>query len=456
MPQFTQPSLQSQIQKMRTSFLQQPEFPFGDLLPKSWFEQLDLDAGNYRTTVFSPLVTLEAFIKQTLSADGSCKEAVAGVWASRVEQQLPPPSVNTGPYCKARQRLPEELLHEAVQLSGEGLHAQAPEAWQWQGYNVKVVDGTTLLMADTPANQAQYPQPRSQQNGLGFPIARLVGVLSLSSGAVVDYALGPYRGKRTGELSLFARQLDSLTVGDLLLGDSYYCTYGLIALLEQREIPVVFELHAQRKADFRRGKRLGSKDHLVQWKKPVAKPVWMSADDYRALPATLTVRELAVGDKVYLTTLLDTKRFSKRAIATLYALRWTVELDLRTLKTELKMEKLRCQTSAMVRKEIAVHFLAYNFVRAAMAHAAQRHRQLPRALSFKATVQLIDAIKTQLLDLSHSALEALLKAIASTPIGQRQRAPQPRAVKQRPKPYPRLAVPRKIACQQLVASYSLG
>ena len=456
MCQFTQPCLQSQIQQMRTSFLQQPEFSFGDLLPTPWFEQLETEAGNYRTTVFSPLVTLEAFIKQTLSADGSCKEAVAGIWASPVEQQLPPPSVNTGPYCKARQRLPEELLHEAVQLSGQGLHAQAPEAWRWQGYNVKVVDGTTVLMPDTPANQAQYPQPRSQQSSLGFPIARLVAMVSLSSGAVVDDALGPYRGKRTGELSLFAAQLDSLTVGDLLLGDCYYCTYGLIALLEQREIPVVFERHAQRKTDFRRGKRLGSKDHLMHWEKPLVKPVWMSDDDYRALPTTLTVRELAVGGKVYVTTLLDAKRFSKRAISTLYALRWTVELDLRTLKTELKMEKLRCQTPAMVRKEIAVHFLAYNFIRAAMAHAAQRHQQLPRALSFKATVQLIDAMKTQLLDLSHSALEALLKAIASTPIGQRQRTPQPRAVKQRPKPYPRLAVPRKIACQQLVASYNLG
>ena len=206
MTQFTQPSLQSQIQRMRESFLQHPELPFSDLLPTQWFERLEAQVGNYRTKVFTPMVTLQAFIKQTLSADGSCKEAVAGVWASQVEQQLPVPSVNTGPYCKARQRLPEELLHEAVQVSGEGLHAQAPVAWQWQGYNVKVVDGTTVLMPDTPANQAQYPQPRSQKSGLGFPIARLVAMLSLSSGAVVDYALGPYRGKRTGELSLFAPQ----------------------------------------------------------------------------------------------------------------------------------------------------------------------------------------------------------------------------------------------------------
>lgn len=393
-------------------------------------------------------------MRQVLSADGSCQEAVTGIRASHVEDRRPAPSVNTGPYCNARQRLPEALLHEAVQISGAALHEQVPAAWQWHGYNVKRVDGTTVLMPDTPANQAEYPQPRSQQSGLGFPIARLVGLVSLGSGAVVDYALGPYQGKHTGELSLLAQQFDSLTPGDRLLGDRYFCTYGLIAEQQRRGIPVVFQSHAKRKVDFRRGIRLGVKDHIVQWQKPSRQPVWMSTADYEALPATLTVCELAVGGKVYVTTLLSAKRFSRAAIAKLYALRWIAELDLRTLKTDLHMDKLRCQTPAMVRKEIAVHFLAYNFIRAAIAHAAQRHQQSPRTLSFKATLQLLDQIKTQLHDLSEQALEALLKAIVSTPIGQRQRAPQPRAVKQRPKPYPRLAVPRTTACQQLLANRS--
>ena len=454
MTQFTKPTLQSQMQRMKDALLQRPELPFSDLLPAEWFERLEAQAGNYRTTVFTPIVTLQAFVRQTLSADSSCKEAVSGIWASRVEEQLPAPSVNTGPYCKARQRLPLALLHEAVQITGEGLHRHVPEDWKWQGYNVKLVDGTTLLMPDTPANQAQFPQPRSQQSGLGFPIARLVGVISLSSGALVDYAVGPYRGKKTGELSLLAQQLEALSPGDLLLGDRYYCTYALIAQQQHRAIPVLFETHAQRRPDFRRGTRLGTKDHLVEWTKPAQKPVWMSAQQYQELPPTLTVRELAVGGKVYVTTLLDAKRFSKKALAKLYDLRWLVELDLRTLKTDLQMDKLRCQTPEMVRKEIAVHFLAYNFMRAAMAQAAQRHQQIPRQFSFKATVQLLQAMKSQLLNLSQQALDALLKAIVSTRIGQRKRPPQPRAVKQRPKPFPRLAVPRKIACQQLVANYS--
>lgn len=454
MAQFTKASLQSQMQRMQESFLQRSELPFSDLLSEDWFERLEAQAGNYRTQVFTPIVTLQAFVRQVLSADGSCQEAVSGIWASRVEEQLPVPSVSTGPYCKARQRLPLGLLHEAVRATGASLHGQVPESWKWQGYNVKVVDGTTVLMPDTPANQAQFPQSRSQKRGLGFPIARLVGVMSLSSGAMVDYSLGPYRGKKTGELSLLAQQLDALQLGDLLLGDRYYCTYALIAQQQQRDIPVVFENHAKRAVDFRRGKRLGAKDHLIEWRKPSRKPVWMSVADYQALPPTLTVRELVVGGKVYVTTLLDAKRFSKKAIAQLYELRWVAELDLRTLKADLQMAKLRCQTPEMVRKEIAVHFLAYNFIRAAMAQAAQRHQQLPRTLSFKATLQLLDAMKTQLLNLSEYALEALLKAIVSTRIGQRKRPAQPRAVKQRPKPYPRLAVPRKIACQQLVASYS--
>lgn len=201
MIQSTKPSLRSQIKKMKDTFLQRSELPFSDLLPQEWFERLEAQAGHYRTTVFTPIVTLQAFMRQLLSADGSCKEAVSGVWAARIKERLPTPSVNTGPYCKARQRLPLALLHEAVQTSGERLHRQVPEHWKWRGYNVKLVDGTTVLMPDTPANQAQFPQSRSQKSGLGFPIARLVGVLSLSSGAVVDDALGPYRGKKTGELT---------------------------------------------------------------------------------------------------------------------------------------------------------------------------------------------------------------------------------------------------------------
>lgn len=453
MAQFTKASLRSQMQRMKEAFLQRSDMPFGDLLSEEWFERLETQAGDYRTKVYTPIVTLQAFVHQVLSADGSCQEAVMKVWASRLEEQLPAPSVSTGPYCKARQRLPLGLLHEAVQVSGQALHAQAPQAWKWHGYNVKVVDGTTVLMADTPANQAQFAQPRSQRAGVGFPIARLVGVMSLSSGAVVDYALGPYRGKKTGELSLFAEQCAALSLGDLLLGDRYYCTYALIAQQQQQGIPVLFESHAHRKVDFRRGRRLGAKDHLVEWHKPSQKPVWMSRQDYQALPSTLTVRELAVGGKVYVTTLLDAERFSKKALAKLYALRWTAELDLRTLKADLQMAKLRCQTPEMVRKEVAVHFLAYNLIRTAMAQAAQRHHQLPRELSFKAALQVLQAMKTQLLNLSEDALEALLKAIVSTRIGQRQRPTQPRAIKQRPKPYPRLAVPRKIACQQLLASY---
>lgn len=453
MIQSTKPSLRSQIKKMKETFLQRSELPFGDLLAPEWFERLEAQAGNYRTSVFTPIVTLQAFMRQILSADGSCKEAVSRIWASRVEERLAAPSVSTGPYCKARQRLPLALLHEAVQQSGQALHEPVPESWKWQGYNVKLVDGTTVLMPDTPANQAQFPQSRSQKSGLGFPIARLVGVMSLSSGAMVDYALGPYRGKKTGELSLLAQQLDALSLGDLLLGDRYYCTYALIAQQQHKGIPVLFENHAQRQVDFRRGRRLGAKDHRVEWRKPAKKPVWMSAEEYQALPPSLTVRELAVGGKVYVTTLLDAQRFSKKVLAKLYELRWVAELDLRTLKADLQMGKLRCQTPEMVRKEIAVHFLAYNFIRAAMAQAAHQHQQLPRLLSFKATLQLLDAMKTQLLGLSEHALKALLKAIVSTRIGQRKRSPQPRAVKQRPKPYPRLAVPRKTACQQLVANY---
>ena len=270
----------------------------------------------------------------------------------------------------------------------------------------------------------------------------------------MSYALGAYRGKGTGELPLFSEQLEALSEGDLLLGDCYYCTYALIAELDRRSIPVVFQCHAQRQVDFRRGQRLGTKDHLVHWCKPVTKPVWMSVEQYRALPSTLTVRELAVGSKVYVTTLVNEKRYGKKAIAQLYCQRWSAELDLRSLKSDLRMDKLRCQSPSMVRKEIAVRFLGYNFIRAAMVQAALCYHNKPRWLSFKATVRLLEAMKTQLLELSVSTLGSLLQAISSTGNRQRRRAPQPRAVKQRPKPYPRLKVPRKVVCHQLVDNFN--
>ena len=197
-----------------------------------------------------------------------------------------------------------------------------------------------------------------------YPIARLVALISLATGTVIDYRMAAYQGKGTGETSLFSQMLNTLVAGDFLLGDRYYCTFAIIALMQAKGIPVLFPLHANKKADF----KLGAKDHQVEWKKPKRKPVWMTALDYADLPEVITVREFKVKGIVHVTTLLNAKQFNKQELASLYKERWKIESDFLVNKTHMGMEMLRCKTPEMVQKEIAVHLLAYNIIPVSYTH----------------------------------------------------------------------------------------
>ena len=453
MPHAIRNCVNRQIDRFRKSFLQFQDLPFNDFFPATVIADIIKHTPHQRTSVFTPLVTLKAFIFQVLSDDGSCRHAVAGVLADRLGDGKAANTVNTGPYCKARKRLPSKQLAEAATNVGLRLHQQMPDAWRWKGYNVVLTDGTTVLMPDTPDNQAVFPQQGNQKPGLGFPIARMVALISLAAGTVMAYSLGAYQGKGTGETSLLSQLLGDLSVGDLLLADRYYCTFGIIALLQSCGVPVLFQMHANKKVNFSQGVSLGAKDHLVDWEKPKRKPVWMSDQDYAALPETITVRELSVDGVVYVTTLLDSKLFGKQEVAKLYKERWKIELDFRSIKTNMGMEMLRCKSPDGVQKEIAVHLLAYNLIRGNLAQAACLHQKVPRQLSFRSAVQLVTQAAKQFVTLAGTLLTktllALLKAVASTDIGRQKRKSQPRAVKRRPKPFPLLTVPRSEACLSL-------
>ena len=445
--------IKQQIDRFKKSFLQTQDLPFEEFFPAASIADIIANTPHKRSSVFSPLVTLKAFIFQTLSDDGSCKKAVASVMSDRIGKDKPANSYNTGPYCKARQRLPLEQLSEAATTAGLNLHQQTPAAWRWKGHNVVLTDGVIIQMPDTPENQVDYPQPNSQKPGLGFPVARMVALVSLAAGTVMAYSLGAYQGKGTGETSLLSQLFGSLSVGDLLMADRYYCTFAIIALLQDRHIPVMFQIHASKKVDFGKGIRLGAKDHKVEWEKPKRKPVWMSKQEYAELPETVTVREFAVNGVVYMTTLLNKKEFPKQELAKFYQERWKIELDFRSLKTNMGMEMLRCKSPEMVRKEIAVHLLAYNLIRGSVAQAAYLYKKVPRQLSFRSAVQLVTEAYNLVVSLVGKrlikALQAFLKAVASTVIGKQKRKGQPRAVKRRPKPYPLLTVPRNKACLML-------
>jgi hypothetical protein len=402
--------------------------------------------------VYTPAVTVWVFLSQCLSTDHSCREAVSRLLAFRVTQGQRPCSGETGAYCTARDELPESVCRQLVRQTGASLERKAPPEWLWKGRPVRVIDGSTMTMPDTPKNQAEYPQPASQKPGCGFPIARIVVVFSLAAGTVLEAAIGKYAGKQTGENSMFRTLYDCLEDGDMVLADRYFSGWFDMALLRQRGVDVVVRKHQLRATDFRTGERLGTDDHLVRWRKP-QRPKWMSRETYAALPDELTLREVRVWitqkgfrtrQLVVVTTLWDAEEYSADEIAELYRRRWQAELHLRSIKTVLQMDHLRCKTPHRVRNEFFMHLVGYNLIRRVMALAALESGKSPWQVSFKGALQTIGTFLPMLCSgVSLDAwCNALLTAIAAHAVGNRPDRYEPRLTKRRPKKYKHLREPR--------------
>ncbi len=458
MTQATSTPPRQQFVSLREQLGKQHGLPFLKLLSRPLVEQACRLCNHvWRERIYTPWITLAIFLSQILSDDHSCDDAVEHFQKVRYDQGLPAVAPETSSYCEARQRLPEALTWELVRRTGQAIHRQAQAAWLFHGRSVKIIDGSTMTMPDTPGNQAAYPQLDSQAPGLGFPIARLLVVFSLAVGTVLEAALGPYQGKQTGELALLRQVLDQFQPGDIALADRFFGSYWMIAALQARGVAVVMRLHQARRADFRRGRRLGREDHLVTWTKPPHVPDWMSRAEYDAMPAQLTVRELRVRvrdrtkrvrDLVLVTTLTDRATYPAEELGSLYRQRWHAEWDLRSLKTEMRREMVRTKTPEMVRKEVAIHLLAYNLIRGIMAEAARVEEVSPRRLSFSGALHTVRLFEEgHLYDPARIAadLPRLLELIGQKRVGARPDRYEPRAVKRRPKPYPRLKLPRRVA-----------
>jgi len=402
----------------------------------------------HRERLYPPTVALSMFMRQVLEADGSCQKAVNGWAAQRAADGLASCSVRTGGYCRARQRLPLEMVSALTRETGRLLSEKALAQWLWRGRAVKLVDGTGISMPDTEENQAVYPQPSTQAPGVGFPQARVVMVICLATGAALDMAVGPHSGKGTGELGLVRSLLGSFCPGDVMLADALYCNYFLIATLMAAGVDVLFEQNGSRITDFRRGHSLGTRDHLVHWPKPAARPEWMTPEQYAGFPDELTVREARVDHQVLVSTLIDHRQVSKDDLSALYARRWNVELDLRNLKTTTGMDVLSCQTPQMNEKQLWVHLLAYNVIRLLMAQAASNAGVDPRGLSFKHTVQLWTEWISRGLSTTKDR-GRLFTLIAQCKVGKRPARIEPRMRKRRPKPYPWLKIPRAQARRKI-------
>ena len=436
---------------------------FEDMLPESMIQQILAEEGiRYRNRLYTPFVILWTWLQQVLEKDKSCKNAVSRVVSCLATHT--PPSTRTGAYCKARERIKEILILRLLRHTGKQLHQQVHQQDQilWHERRVWVVDGSTVTAADTQKNQAQYPQPKSQADGCGFPMINIAAVFCLFTGALLETTIGSIH---IHEINLFRSMYQYLQTGDIALGDRLYGTYAEVCLTKERMIDSVFRIHWLRKTDFRMGKIIGCYDHIVQWKKRSSCSGGLSPVLYKRLPHEVTVREVRYKVEVkgfrpneitLVTTLLDPHEYPKEELAQLYELRWGVEIDLRHLKTTMRMEHLPNKTPHMVRNEFYMHLLAYNLVRILMFQAGVTYQVVPIRLSFQATIQHLLNFSKELAHESISRMRQrihrqLLYSISKERLPTRPGRVEPRLKKRRPKIYGWLKKPRNQLKPEMIA-----
>ena len=424
---------------------------FNLLMSNDLFKQVENLLPSHRERLFPPTETLAMFITQALSADRSCQHAVNQAAVYRLVSGLPNCSTHTGGYCRARQRLPTQMVAGLTRYLGQHIDQQLPNEWRWHGRRIRLVDGTTVTMPDTPENQAAFPQQRGQKTGLGFPICRVVGITCLGSGALLNAAIGRFNGKGGDEQTLLRSIQDTLEDDDIVLGDAFFPSFFFLAAMQDKGVDILMEQMGARRrvTDFRRGQRLGQRDHLVVINKPKIKPDWLSEQAYQAAPDSLVIREFKAGGKIMVTTLTCPKTNPKEELKALYKQRWSVELDIRHIKETMGMDILSCKTPQMALKEIWVYLLAYNLIRLLMAQSAFVANTLPRNLSFKHCLQLWLLWNHQANAASEEQWYVLYTFMAQQRVGNRPGRSEPRAVKRRPKAYPLLTVPRHEARQNV-------
>lgn len=380
----------------------EPGLPFKELIPNEMLEQALLDI-EYRSRVFSPDITIACLLSQALDDDQSLQASVLRLIASKLASSEETPSANTSAFSQARSRLPVEILVSLSEQIAINTTVEIFSEWKWRGRNPKLIDGSTLSMPDTLENQKKYPQPKTQKKGVGFPLARIVVIICFITGVVLKFAMDSFSGKETGEHALLRQILDGFNPGDIALGDAYYPSYFLICELMKLGVDFVFPAHAARSSDFRSGIKLGKKDHIVTWSKP-AKPSWMDQETYDGYPQSVQIREAVVVNekrgfktikRTLVTSFLDHIDVRKKDLSELYGFRWFVELDIRAIKSVMKMDILRSKTPEMVKKEIWSHLLAYNLVRRVMMHSARKHLTTPRQLSFKTALRAVETFREQ-------------------------------------------------------------
>lgn len=431
--------------------------PVRELLPDAQILAAVEETGKvFRDRIYTPLVTFWAFLSQVLGFEKSCRAIVARLLSGVVSEGGKRPSVDTGAYCRARKRFPEEALKKLVSATALAADAQVPLERRWKGRRVLLADGTGVSMPETKSLVREFGRgPHSLRRG--FPVAKIVALVSLASGVVIDAAVGRWRKH---ERELLRELWRSLVAGDLLVADRGFGSFTEIFLLEQRGVDGLYRMNARRKIDFRGSKKLGHGDFLVTWEKPTNRPAWLPANtvlpdslDVRVIQFQILIPGFRSRETTLVTTLRDAVEFPKEDVMALYRARWNIELDLRHIKATLGMDVLRGLSPEIVRREIWMHFIGYNLVCTAMLQAAVEHSVLFSQISFKGTLARIEAY-THLMnavpisDLPTCYKEMLFR-IAEDKVPDRPNRVEPRCLKRSEKGYPYLTVSRKAARRRI-------
>lgn len=392
-------------------------------------------------------------VGSVLSGDDCLQNTVIRLNQERIIGGLPPASVSTAALAKARTRLAPDVLVEASKTFARQTLQQAPKDAFWKGLVPFAIDGSTLTANDTRANQKAFPQHANQAEGIGFPLMRMVLLQCLSTGMVHDVAYGPSKGKETGEMALAREVLPNLPDGALLMGDCYFPSFFIMANLMSRGIAGLFPMHFARDVDFRRGKQLHYRDHLVEWTKP-PRPSWMTKKEFASYPESLTLRETDLswklgkgGSFIVVTTLLDDKEFPRSVLEKFYKKRWKIEVALRDLKDTFGLHHIAAQSPEMIHKVIWAHLLAYNILRWHMLNAASLYGVPSEEVSVQTSARVITHAASTILATPATGRPKLFAALylqmVQIRVGLRPNRIEPRAVKKRPKPRELLKISRK-------------
>lgn len=487
MPSYQQSAQpRTQFALIHRSLLQSDDLPLQSLISDQRiveiFAEEQISFGEDQDSVYTPAITLWGLLSQVFfkAEQRSCLGAVVRIAALWLTLGRTVSSTNTGAYCRARRKISGEVLRKisgaitthalekaspqpAVEKgAGQTLDAGIGPASKYAGGRLIMVDGFTVTAADTAENQAEYPQNPAQKVGLGFPILRGVLLACMRTGLLLDADVGPYSGKGTGETALLWKLLDGLREGDVLVADSYYCTYWLLAECRRRGVYVVMRNHHLREDSPADARRVVKGQWIATWNRP-QRPEWMTEATYKTVPASLEVRLVeSINEQpgqrteklTIATTLLDHKLYDAAWLAGIYRGRWRVELDIRAIKCTLGMDILRAKTPEMVRTELWSCLLVYNLIRESMLQAALRSGRACRSLSLTATLQMLGSLwLSSAIRPADAALRELYLAHQITiKVAHRPGRSEPRANKRRPKLLQLLTKPRHQTKPELAAA----